>query len=92
MRMRTRFVLLLCLLMSGGCAKTKSTDELIDDLKSNHERDRIIAVRLLPQRKEDAAKIVPAAQAIAARAAIEALVDHHAFADTVRRDRRSPGW
>ena len=38
----------------------KSTDELIGDLKSPQERDRIIAVRLLPQRKGDAAKVVPA--------------------------------
>jgi HEAT repeat protein len=60
MHVRTRFVLLLCLLMSGGCGKTKSTDELIADLKSGQERDRIIAVRLLPERKADAAKIVPA--------------------------------
>ena len=37
----------------------KSTDELIADLKSNQERDRIIAIRLLPSRKDDAAKIVP---------------------------------
>ena len=37
-----------------------TTDELIADLKSHQERDRIIAVRLLPERKVDAAKIVPA--------------------------------
>jgi HEAT repeat protein len=49
--------------MCVGCRKTKSTDELIADLKSGpqsgSERDRIVAVRLLPGRKEDAAKIVP---------------------------------
>jgi HEAT repeat protein len=62
MRVRTRFVLLLCLLACGGCGKEKSTDELIADLKSPdaQEGDRIKAVRLLPQRKGDAAKIVPA--------------------------------
>ena len=60
MRVRTRFVLLLCLLACGGCGKKKSTDELIADLKSPQERDRIIAVRLLPQRKGDAAQVVPA--------------------------------
>ncbi len=60
MRARTRLVLLLCLLASGGCGSAKSTDELIADLKSEHERDRIIAIRLLPQRQEDTAKIVPA--------------------------------
>jgi HEAT repeat protein len=59
MHVRTCFVLLLCLLVSGGCGKTKSTDELIVDLKSGPERDRIIAVRLLPERKADAEKIVP---------------------------------
>ena len=58
--MQTRLVLLLCLLACGGCGKKKSTDELIADLKSGQERERIIAVRLLPQRKGDAAKVVPA--------------------------------
>ena len=62
MRVRTRLVLLLCLLACAGCGQKKSTDELITDLKSPQvqERDRIIAVRLLPQRKGDAAKVVPA--------------------------------
>jgi len=59
MHVRTRLLLLLCLLVGGGCGKTKSTDELIADLKSRQVRDRIIAVRLLPPRKADAAKIVP---------------------------------
>ena len=59
MHARMRFVLLFGLLMCAGCGKTKSTDELIADLKSGTERDRIIAVRLLPQRTADAAKIVP---------------------------------
>jgi HEAT repeat protein len=43
-----------------GCGKDKSTDELIRDLRSSHDRDRIIAVRSLPQHKEDAAEVVPA--------------------------------
>jgi HEAT repeat protein len=60
MRVRTPFVLLLCLLACGGCARKKSTDELIGDLKGSQERDRIVAVRLLPQRKGDAAQVVPA--------------------------------
>jgi HEAT repeat protein len=60
MRVRTRFVLLLCLLVCGGCGNKKSTDELLEDLKGAQERDRLIAVRLLPQRTEDAARIVPA--------------------------------
>jgi HEAT repeat protein len=58
MRVRPCFVLLLCLLGCGGCGK-KSTDQLLEDLKSPNERDRIIAVRLLPQRKGDAAQVVP---------------------------------
>jgi HEAT repeat protein len=59
MRVRTRPVLLLCLLACGGCGK-KSTAQLIEDLKSPQERDRLIAVRLLPDRKGEAAQVVPA--------------------------------
>jgi HEAT repeat protein len=59
MRAPTPWILLFCLLACCGCG-TKSTDELIDDAKSTHPGDRIKAVRLLPQRKEDAAKVVPA--------------------------------
>ena len=58
MRVQPAFVLLFCLFGCGG--KEKSTAELIDDLNSPHERDQIIAVRLLPQRKGDAAQVVPA--------------------------------
>ena len=58
---RARFVLLICVLACGGCGtKQKSTDQLLEDLKGPQEKDRIIAVRLLPQRKGDAAQIVPA--------------------------------
>jgi HEAT repeat protein len=53
-------VLLLCVLACGGCGKSKSTDELIADLKSSEEKERIIAVRLLQERKGDASKVVPA--------------------------------
>ncbi|MFL5242939.1 MAG: HEAT repeat domain-containing protein [Gemmataceae bacterium] len=60
MRLRTSFVLLLCLLACAGCGKNKSTDELVGDLKSTNEKDRIIAVRLLGQRKGDPDKTVPA--------------------------------
>jgi HEAT repeat protein len=60
MRVRTGGVVLLCLLALGGCGKKKSTDELISDLKSSEPRERLIAVRLLPQRQGDAAKVVPA--------------------------------
>jgi HEAT repeat protein len=60
MRMRTGFVLLLGCLACGGCGKTKSTDELIQDLNAPQERDRLIAVRLLPEHRADAAKVIPA--------------------------------
>jgi hypothetical protein len=60
MRLWTPFVLLLGLLACAGCGKQKSTDELIADLKAPGERDRIVAVRLLPQHKGDAARVVPA--------------------------------
>ena len=59
MRVRTRLLLLLCLLACSGCGQ-KSTDQLIGDLKGPQERERIIAVRLLPRRKGDAAKVIPA--------------------------------
>jgi HEAT repeat protein len=60
MRLRTCFVLLLCGLASTGCGGKKSTDELIKDLQSSEERDRLIAVRLLAERKGDATKAIPA--------------------------------
>jgi HEAT repeat protein len=60
MGLRTWFLLVVCLPACGGCGKAKSTDELIGDLKSAQEGDRIRAVRLLPQRKGDAEKVVPA--------------------------------
>jgi HEAT repeat protein len=60
MRTWTAFVVLLGLLACGGCGKKKSTDELIDDLNGPQERDRLIAVRLLPEHRADAAKVIPA--------------------------------
>jgi hypothetical protein len=52
---------LLCMVATSGCGKDeKSTPELIADLKSTQEKDRIIAVRLLPGHKGDAAQVVPA--------------------------------
>jgi hypothetical protein len=59
MRARTFFVISIGLLLCAGC-KTKSTDELIGELKSGQGRERITAVRLLPRRQGDADKIVPA--------------------------------
>jgi HEAT repeat protein len=54
----------------SGCGKSKPTNELIEDLKSNDEADRVKAVRFLQHRKGDAAKVVPAL--------IESLKDEHA--------------
>jgi HEAT repeat protein len=67
MRARAYSGLLVALLACGGCGKTKSTTELVDDLKSPQDRDRVIAIRQLPHRKGDSAQIVPAL--------IEALTD-----------------
>jgi HEAT repeat protein len=58
------------LLALRACNSGKSTDQLIADLTSPEEKDRLIAVRLLPQKKRDAAKVVPAM--------IEALKDRDA--------------
>jgi HEAT repeat protein len=68
MRWRKLLILCLCAATCGGCGG-KSTDELIGDLKSSGEGDRLKAARLLPQRKGDAAKAVPAL--------IESLKDKH---------------
>lgn len=54
------YLALLCVLGASGCGKPdKSTPELIADLKSPQDKDRLIAVRLLPGHKGDAAQIVP---------------------------------
>jgi HEAT repeat protein len=60
MRVPTCLALLLCVVACSGCAREKSTAQLIADLKSKEERERLIAVRLLPQRKADAAEVIPA--------------------------------
>jgi HEAT repeat protein len=60
MRLRTCFVLLLGLLVCAGCTSEKTTAELIQDLKSGQEGDRISAARLLADRKGDAGQVVPA--------------------------------
>jgi HEAT repeat protein len=59
MRKRARLVLLLCAAACAGCGQ-KSTDELVAESKSPQGGDRIKAVRLLAQRKGEAAKVVPA--------------------------------
>ena len=55
-----RVLLLLGLLAIAGCGSRESTDQLITDLKSPKEADRVKAVRLLPSHKGDAAQVVPA--------------------------------
>jgi len=57
---RRRSFLLLCLLAFAGCSSEKSTSQLIQDLDSSQEKDRIIAVRLLQYRRGDGAQVVPA--------------------------------
>src|SRR5262245_60612600 len=52
------FIGLLAWKLSGK--RTKSTPELIADLNSGTEKDRIVAARLLQERKGDAAQSVPA--------------------------------
>lgn len=74
MRVRTRFVVLLSLLTCVGCGYKRSTDQLISDLKAPNEKEQVTAVRLLPRRKGDAAKVIPAL--------IEALKDK---SDNVRQ-------
>jgi hypothetical protein len=60
MRLQTGLVVLVCLLGCSGCSKKKSTDELIQDLKTGQEKERIIAARTLPPANSEAAKVVPA--------------------------------
>jgi vesicle coat complex subunit len=43
-----------------GGKKTKSTPQLIADLNSADEKDRIVAARLLPDRKADSGQTIPA--------------------------------
>jgi HEAT repeat protein len=53
-------VMLMGLLAFAGCSKGPSTAELIGDLDSAEEGDRIKAVRWLQHRQEDAPEVVPA--------------------------------
>jgi HEAT repeat protein len=59
MRVRAYVVMLVCI-AACGCGKKKSTDQLIEDLQSPEEGERLAAVRLLPQRRGEATKVVPA--------------------------------
>jgi hypothetical protein len=54
------FILAFSFLAITGCGNEKSTDQLIADLQSAQQKDRIVAARLLGQRTGDAARTVPA--------------------------------
>jgi HEAT repeat protein len=60
MRLRIGVLMFAAVLACGGCSRGKSTDELIEDLSSSEEADRIKAVRWLQQRKGDGPRVVPA--------------------------------
>lgn len=53
-------ILIVCLCACPGCGKKKSTDELIGDLRSQQEKEKLSAVRLLPARTGEGAKVIPA--------------------------------
>jgi HEAT repeat protein len=60
MQARASLVTCVCLLACGCGKQQKSTTELLGDLKGADEGGRLIAVRLLPERKGDAAQVIPA--------------------------------
>jgi len=55
-----RSILVFCMLTAVGCGSKKSTAQLIADLKSGDEKERLVAVRLLADRKGEADQVVPA--------------------------------
>lgn len=63
---RWKLAMLLLLLLIASltwailASKHKSTDHLLEALRGTQERDRLIAVRLLPKRQGSAAQVVPA--------------------------------
>lgn len=59
-RWRICLLVLAASLFATGCEKGKATDALIENLDTGDGGDRIAAVRTLPQRKQDATKVVPA--------------------------------
>lgn len=60
MNIRIWMLMFLGLFACAGCSKEPPTDELIEDLSSAEEGDRIKAARWLQQRTGEAAKVVPA--------------------------------
>jgi HEAT repeat protein len=59
-RIRLCVLMLIGLLALAGCSKAPPTDELLENLSSKDEGDRIKAVRWLQHRQGDATKVVPA--------------------------------
>jgi len=59
-RMSLGVMILLGLMTVGGCSRAIPTDDLIGDLDSQDDGDRIKAARLLPKRTDEASKVVPA--------------------------------
>ena len=60
MRMSVGLIVVLGSLTVVGCSREIPTDELIGDLDSASEGDRVKAARLLQTRTADASKAVPA--------------------------------
>jgi HEAT repeat protein len=60
MRIRTWILIFLGALALAGCSQGPATDELIEDLSSAEEIDRVKAVRWLNQGHREAATVIPA--------------------------------
>ncbi|MDB5385476.1 MAG: hypothetical protein JWM11_1122 [Planctomycetaceae bacterium] len=60
MRIHLYAVLGIGSLILSGCSQGQSSQDLIEDLSSTNQDDRIKAVRLLQQHKGDATQVVPA--------------------------------
>ena len=60
MRMSLGIIVFVGSLTLAGCSQENPTDELIRDLNSTSDEDRVRAARLLQNRTHDASKIVPA--------------------------------
>lgn len=59
LRLRATFVIAVLAVAFLGCNRGKSTNDLLSDLSSSNEMDRLKAVRLLQQRQADATNVVP---------------------------------
>ena len=59
-RLRICLVILMGAMSMAGCSNAPPTDELLEDLSSKDEGDRIKAARWLQHRQGEATKVVPA--------------------------------